>query len=198
MLPDFPIDKEKFHAFLISTMFQKAKQSSGILGQVSSTIIHEGNRWRTSHGKNIGADSEFDRLEEIIALPFDELNVSSEEELLLKMESAIQGIVGQMSRNLFKMVSKVTEEAGQVVKTKGKPFIIDNLFEMLEMLEFDFDDQGNPYMPSLVHGPDMKEQILSEYARTKDDPVYKERMEKLIERKRKEYNDRESCRKLVD
>jgi hypothetical protein len=84
------------------------------------------------------------------------------------------------------------------VNGKGQPFTFELFLETLEKISIDFDDQGNPYLPTVVVSPELGAKLKSKLPEWEANPDYDKRFKELIERKRKEWNDRESHRKLVD
>jgi hypothetical protein len=62
----------------------------------------------------------------------------------------------------------------------------------------DFDELGFPIYPTLILSPDLYEKVKSELQRWSSDPKVIARQKEIIDKKRKEWLDRESNRKLVD
>lgn len=104
----------------------------------------------------------------------------------------------QKSEMVFKKLNEITEATGNVVKGNGGPPTPELLLQVLEKMDIDFDEEGNPHMPSLVVSPDMHNAIQAKLPEWDKDESIKERQKELIEKKRKEWHDREGNRKLVD
>jgi len=100
----------------------------------------------------------------------------------------------QKEKMLFDKIKEVTDKTGNIVDGKGQPLTFDLFMKTLEKIQIDFDEQSNPYLPTLVVPPEIGAKIKDQLSEWESNPAYKE----LIEKKRKEWNDRESHRKLVD
>jgi hypothetical protein len=103
----------------------------------------------------------------------------------------------EIARTLFARIQEVTEETGNVVH--GKPFDFDTFLAMLEKIEIDFDEEtGEPNMPTMFVSPQAAEQIRQAIPQWGGIEEYSARHRALVERKRKEWHDREADRKLAD
>ena len=70
---------------------------------------------------------------------------------------------------------------------------------MIEKRQIDFDKEGRPILGQLVvGGMETAERIQATMVRMDSTPELRQRMESLIEQKRREFLDREAARKLVD
>ena len=92
----------------------------------------------------------------------------------------------------------VTTKTGNVVDAEGKPISYELLLRTLETIQLDFDDNGNPLMPTMVVSPEQYEKMKEKIVEWENDPECNKQFEKIINQKRKEWHDRESNRKLVD
>jgi hypothetical protein len=93
----------------------------------------------------------------------------------------------------FDMVRRGSEAAGTATDLGGRPVSYELWLEMVQKIDIDFDDQGNPDLPALVVGPDVAEQLKALPPPTKEQRAA---MDALIEIKRKEHNARRRNRKL--
>ena len=117
---------------------------------------------------------------------------SNFEALVLNLdEAADQGLKSLMPQ-VFAYLSRVCDATGNVVDGKGQPFSFDQLLEVLDKIQIDFDEAGNPEMPTMVVSPDLFEKIRMR------PPTQEQikRRDEIIERKRKEYNARQRARKI--
>ena len=64
-------------------------------------------------------------------------------------------------------------------------------------MEVDFDEDGNPKMPTIVASPKMASQFEQLDGEFDADPDVRRRYEELIEKKRQQFLTREADRKLV-
>jgi hypothetical protein len=89
------------------------------------------------------------------------------------------------------------DEAGQVVDAQGKPLDAELIFQVIESVQIDFDDDGNQHSFSFAVGPELYARLQAELQKIADDPVLKQRYDEIMNRKRMEWRDREAARKLV-
>ena len=61
----------------------------------------------------------------------------------------------------------------------------------------DFDEKGNPILPTIVLHPDMMKRIEGKLAEWESDPELQARRKNILAKKKEEWRDRESNRKLV-
>ena len=80
------------------------------------------------------------------------------------------------------------------VPTGGKPLSVNSLFEVLEKIDRDFDEAGNPNELSVVAHPERLSSISKVISQAEADP---NRYQAIMERKKEEWRARESNRKLV-
>jgi len=95
-----------------------------------------------------------------------------------------ESFLRDMTQTMFSTLSKVTDFTGNVVDGKGKGITHEMLLEMLEKIHIDFDQDGNPQLPSMIIHPDMAkafEKLKS------DEDMYKARYEEIITKKREAY-----------
>ena len=71
------------------------------------------------------------------------------------------------------------------------------MWDMLEKIHIDFDKNGQPRMPNMVIHPDTLERIRPKLAEWEADPAIKKRRIEILAKKKEEWRDRESNRKLV-
>ena len=197
MLPDFPRIKKEwtqvFHLHINTLMNQDT-----VLSRIRRVHHFEGNRMAV---KTVEGESE----------------VSNYKLYSSKMEGKAQDIIEKGPKAFFEQAEKTAEElkrhqagallskmdeisskTGNVVDGQGQPFSPDLLLRVLEKVHIDFDDNGNPMMPTLMVSPELGERIKGKLPDWEKDLEHKKKFDELIERKRKEWNDRESHRKLVD
>lgn len=94
---------------------------------------------------------------------------------------------------MFSTLTQVTDFTGNVVDGKGKGLSHEMLIEMLEKIHIDFDQDGNPLLPSIVIHPDMAKNFEKLKA---DEDLYKSRFDEIINRKRDAYYAEKGCRGL--
>lgn len=106
--------------------------------------------------------------------------------------AADEGLKAFMPR-LFEYMSQICDAAGTSLDAGGQRLSHDLIRQGYEKVEIDFDDEGNPLLPSIVLHPTMAEKIRQLPPPTEEQVrAFRE----MIERKRQEFNDRRRRRKL--
>jgi len=97
-----------------------------------------------------------------------------------------------LARQFFKNLSEITDATGRSVNAGGQPLTVDLILDLIEKVEFDFDDDGNPQYPTLVLHPDAIKR-LQELEFT---PEQEQRQKQIIEEKRARFNASKRTRRL--
>lgn len=108
------------------------------------------------------------------------------------------GMGTEMMRGLFELLDKVTKETGNVVNLGGKPMDSTTFLDLLDKVQVDFTSDGVPQWPSFCAGSEMQAQLNEQFPKWLADPEFQSRLAKIVERKREEFFERETCRRLVD
>lgn len=197
MLPDFPNIKAKLVKLLLSKTRMAQSLNLGPLADIKKTKQFEGNK-----AFLIREDGSIDEIEfkEFGAnLPITDLkSVESQtpEDIIKMFNNAGKDIAKQQSKLTYEKINKGVKEVGNVIDAGGKPFCLDDFFRAIEKIQIDFDNFGNPYMPTFVGGQKAIESVYKVLPQL-EDPLYKKRYNELMEKKKEEWRDRESNRKLV-
>ena len=198
MLPDFPILKRKIQKKAEKDM-QEQIQQDPILSQLKREMLFEGNR---SSIKNENGEIEESGYKGISA----PLSVEREDVINKGHIAFVENIRGEMIgevrrqqiRQFFDTVEKATEKSGNVVNAKGQPITFELFLELFKKMQVDFDEEGNPHELTFAMHSSMFAKIKDKLYEWETNPEYKEKYEKILEKKRKEWYDRENHRKLVD
>lgn len=97
-----------------------------------------------------------------------------------------------LARHFFKNISEITDATGQTVNAKGQPLTVDLILDLLEKVEFGFDEDGNPQYPTLVLPPAAVERLK----KLKFTPEQEERRKRIIDEKHARFNASKRTRRL--
>jgi hypothetical protein len=197
MLPDFPKIKKK-HVEAMNKLLKEALQDplfSGIreehhfegTGMSYKTVDGEAHE---ANYQEVASSEYLVKREEVIA--------KGAMAYVENIRSAAEEMKKQKAQYLFEKIKEVTDKTGNVVDGKGRPFSFELFVESIKKIWMEFDEKGNPHMTTVVVPPEIGEKLRVLLPEWKKNPEYKKIMEEVIEAKRKEWNDRESHRKLVD
>lgn len=197
MLPDFPRIKKKFMDGVTSYMRNSANQDP-MFSQIRSEMHFEGNRMATSPQDGGLDESGYQELSGGIEVKREDIIAKGTMAFIEPIENAAEEIKKQKAEMLFSKMKEITEKTGNVVDGKGKPFSFELCLEALEKIQIDFNEDGTPSPMTLVVSPQLMVKIKEKMPEWEQNPEYRKRHDELMARKRKEWDDRESNRKLVD
>ena len=198
MLPDFPEMKKQVDEMLSYYIQSRIVFHLGFMGQVPRIAVPEGR-----HNRLIRADGTIDDSQMKPIGGKESVDTSTEgmldiQAVLKKLDSIAEQIATQQARHMYKRIEEVTEKTGNVLKTKMSKTGLGTMNDMLEKVQIDFDKSGKPHLPTMVCGKELFDRFMAQRDAAAADTVQKSRMEDIIVRKREEYRDRESRRRLVD
>lgn len=196
MLPDFPTVKKKIGDDFNKKIREKVS-SAPFLSQIGRKRVHEGNILTSSSMEGYTESSEYKRISSDFSISPDEIIEKGVEAFYSQIDKISEEFINQQSQVLFKKMDEVTERTGNIVNAKGK-FSPEVYLEALEKVTIAFDEFGNPIVPTLVLHPNKIPKWEKEWEKIKTDPNFLKKYLELVEKKRREWRDRESRRKLVD
>ncbi len=197
MFPDFPKIKleikKNFEEYL-----RKQSRSDPLIGSITQIFIHEGDKliYYTVDGEK--KETTFDIIQSKFTIKNDKIITEGSKALIPIANEIIGDLQNQLGNNILAKLEETTKETGNVVDGKGKEISPDLIFKALEKMQIDFDEEGNPYMPTMFVSPEMGKKIGDKLPEWKKDRTHKKKVDDLMIKKKEEWDDRESNRKLVD
>lgn len=120
------------------------------------------------------------------------------EEIIALMQQKGKEFGTAQAKHGYSVMTQVTEEMGNVVNNKNQPFTIDSYLEVMDKIQIDFDNEGKPVWPTMVVAPGNFEKAKSVIREMETNPKARERMEKILVKKKETYDADQARRKLVD
>jgi hypothetical protein len=118
-----------------------------------------------------------------------------------KLWDKLRGTADELARSIGQTfratLDEATREVGNLVDGKGQPLSQNLYLEMIEKVLIDFDEHGRPTTTIHAH-PTLAAALRAKLDEWNQDPVFTKRVQEIWQRKRLEWRDRESDRKLVD
>jgi hypothetical protein len=133
------------------------------------------------------------RTETSVAVTLDDVVSGDVDEFAAALDDTATKALAQVMPRFFERIGGLSEAAGTTVDARAEPLSYELLLRGFEKIDIDFDDNGNPIMPKLVVGPDMFEALRKLPPETEQQ---QRAWREMIERKRREFNDRRRYRKL--
>lgn len=197
MLPDFPKTKRKLGE-AIDKYLQYLIRQDPLLSEIREERHFEGNRMSSITENGQLGQSAYEEISAGYSIRREDIIVKGPMAFVENIHSVAEKMKKQKAKLLFDKFKEVTDKTGNIVDAKGRPLTFKLLMQLLEKISIDFDDHGNPFLPTLVISPAMGAKLKHKLPEWEANPEYKKKLEELIARKREEWNDRESHRKLVD
>jgi hypothetical protein len=199
MLTDFPDLKRRLLTITRIAFHHKVREH-GLIGTIKQMPYFEGNRFET---QDVEGDVQTSEPKQTV-IPISVGRAALIEEGVNAYMKAMMGAVGQQQQNLAQLfhekMNEVTERTGNKVDAGGQPFSPSLFLDLFEKVDIDFDEDGEPDMSSvrIVVHPKLGRLLQQKVPEWEADPVFQQRRDEIIARKRIEWSDRESNRKLVD
>lgn len=108
------------------------------------------------------------------------------------------GLTESRGRTMFSQLDDILDKAGRTTDAEGKPFTFELWLHGIESIDFEFDDNGNPLYPTLVIHPAMSATVEKVFAEVEKDPILRQKLNDVLNRKREAYYAKEANRKLAD
>lgn len=197
MLPDFPEQKAKVEERLQIRMDQQRLAKLGPFGESPAIRVAEGDRLIFEGEDETEREMEFGHAEAEFKVSVDELPTMTIEQLIAKLDKAAEDLARQQVERAVGVLNEAVETVGNTLHMRGEPFQAEHLFRALEKISIDFDESGQPYVPTLLMGPDMADRATEVVGRVTLEADLRRRYDQIILRKREEWRARESHRKLV-
>ncbi len=197
MIPEFK-NAKKYILKSQEDFFEFAQKHhlGGLFGNIHKRTMPEGNRFRHVYSKTMERGTELTKIASSFSFTVDEVKKDPFIIYEKLFESATEFAKQQVQMTITG-ISEITELTDNVVQSKGE-FTVEDFFESLEKVEIDFDKNGKPRLPSIVGAPDFIDKMIAALKKSEHLPENKVKMDKIIDLKRKQWNDRENNRKLVD
>jgi len=195
MLPDFP-DASKFvKEYLIRFLYRRIATKTGWMQAMEPPEpIREGSKV-VFHRYDGSIDNVPMKLSSgKMTIKCDDLEEKGLTAVLESIEQVANDMANQQSKFFIERLNEICKESGQVCDNQGRPFTFETLLNLLESIDIDFNEQGQPQMPTIMAGPSIIEKVKDLKPTHEQDEKYNE----IISRKYIEWRDRESNRRLVD
>jgi hypothetical protein len=197
MLPDFPNLKRKFKEAM-SFLLKMRIRSNPLFSRIKEEHFHEGDRWAIKQPDGTVDESYFTEISEKYVIEPKDVIEKGPSAIIQNQLKLAEKMTKKQHELFLRKMQSVTQKSGNVVDAQGRPFTPELFLELLEKVDIDFDDQGRPQLPALFVGPDLAARIKEKLPEWEANLAHKKAFEDLINKKKSQWDDRESNRKLVD
>jgi hypothetical protein len=198
MLPDYPELKRKLREDLNQQLQLLVIHNAPLVREIRQSCQAEGDRFTYENTEGEHVTKKFREISAEFEVPANLSSAEMNEQFRVKMVEAAKAIAQQSEGMLFSTMEEVTTRVGNTFDARGRPFEPNMLWDMIERMQMDFDEKtGEPKLPTVVLHPDMMKAIAPKIPEWEADPQMQKRRREVLARKKVEWNDRESLRKLV-
>jgi hypothetical protein len=152
---------------------------------------------KEGHTANLGdADMEYKKVSVTASMPLRIAEGMSVREFYESAERMGNQMAEQQAKEIFEKMSEPSP-AGQTFTFVGEP-TFDDIVSLWEKMEVRFDSTGKPIWPTIVSSPEGTEAIQRVLKHAAEDTLSRQKWAALVEKKRKEFDEREARRRLVE
>ena len=201
MLPDYPATKKHLQKEFLAAM-KKENEKDPVVSMIHFRESFEGDTFKLTTIDGFSQQGQYKEIFTKFEISKDEIVKRGPEAYFSRVKQIAKEWAEQQARLLFQKMDEVTEITGNVVDAKSKPLSPELILAALDKVAIDFDEYGNANLPALFVPPGKIERMKEEFRKYEADPLfiikYKLIYKLIIDKKRQEWFDRESNRKLVD
>lgn len=194
MLPDLSEVRKELQEWLTEFLRVRTESQMGVLWQTKAIAVHECEGFKQQRFDGSIDDKALASIRGTVRMDMADVRAQGFAAVLAAYAAGATDLAREMRKHFFNRVSEILEEAGQAVDADGRPLTPDLLLECFEKMDIDFDNKGWPKFPTLIVSP----KLAASIAHWKITDDQQRRFERIVERKRLAWRDRESDRRLVD
>jgi len=169
----------------------------GAFAKSPSFTVPEGERFALPSVDGAEQEMAFEPIEAQFSVPIAEIPTMTAEQLLVKLDRIATEMAKQQHERIMKELDRAATRLPKEPGSDAEPLSPDQIFRLLDKIWMDFDAQGQAEFPTLLIHPDLEPRAREVLDLIENDSALRQRFREIISRKREEWRDRESCRKLV-
>lgn len=195
MLPDYPEIKGRLLRRLGEQIQEKARLQAPLFSRIASYCQHEGDSFEIEGQDGSKVSRRFIEYKR----KFEVLVDGTPGELARNVETEIDRTADDFAESAERTILNTLQDAtkGRGIDAGGQPPSPELLIEALDKMEIDFDFHGVLHMPKFLVHPDLAPALQAAWDTLRTNAKYRDKIEELITRKRREWVIRQSHRKLV-
>lgn len=161
----------------------------------SIQFFRHGNEWHTEVNTADGIENEIGTMQSHsmeTQVHFDDI-IGSDLGIIERLQRQIvTEFMDGLQRSVYKTISDSTEKSGNIVNAASAGISADHFLEMLEIIEFGVDHEGEPTIPEIHGSPQVIDQFLAELSAQDSD--FQSKVESIKARKINEALEKEQAR----
>lgn len=194
MLPDMPTVRDYGQQWLMYNFFLNISKNTCFMQVMRQPeTLKEGNKTKLLRYDGTIDDVPMKKIGTKIEINTNDLDQHGLKEVLKVLDKAAHDMAIQQSETFFERLNQICDETGNVYDNKGRPVTFDSILDILDSMPIDFNENGQPELPSFLAG----QRVINEILKKEPSNEQIKRQNEIIERKYSEWRDRESDRRLV-
>jgi len=149
---------EGFLKFIGHAIHQLAKEKDPVLKMIRSESVPTIGPMLSPCGQDLMPSEPFE-VKTNFSLSREAILSSNLGAVVVAINSSAEQEVKIIAPKLFETFEKGCDASGQSFDYGGKPFTVDDLLDVIEHIEYDFDEDGKPSEKMLVMGPKLAEKF---------------------------------------
>jgi hypothetical protein len=197
MLPDFPDEKKVFENIASTRLRATKNRRMPLFPDSDAIVFFEGDRNSMTTADGCYNDDKFESITADIELSNEQLENLTIKGLFDHLDRLALQLGERQMTQIIGILDRTCEAHGQVYHQRGPNDHVEALLTMMDMIDLEFDINGDPILPDILAGPDAAPKINMAVQTIYDDPDLLCRYKIIISRQRDKWRDRQSNRKLV-
>lgn len=196
MLPDFPKTKALIGKRYLKRFHDTHSQVLGPFMDMPQSPVHEGHRFGLVREDGKLDEMEWKMIKASETIKLDEVENWTDEQIYAHYERMAKQMAFQQKKMTFEEINKAVKGVGNEISLNGPPSA-EGILQTYERMWVEFQDDGTHVPLTLVCSPEAQPHFARAFQELESDPEMRKRFEELMQRKRNEWRERESARKLV-
>jgi hypothetical protein len=198
MLPDFTKVKARVNRDLVRWVQQQIPAVTPLIQGIATFRQHEGKVAKIVRTDKSEDGIEYRQSSFEFVTDREDMRTFDLSAIQQKLMELAKRIGADQEKQLLELARKAADSAGNVVNTGGE-LTPDKLLELISRVQEDFDPKTLEREPGAVFviDPETAAKILPKVKEWEQNPEFKAKLERITNRKREEWRDREANRKLV-
>jgi len=196
LLPDFPSIKRAANQ-VFTDRIRKSTSRGSFMETIPRRMMREGDILSVKSAGGSALESEIKEVSAGFMLKHEDIISKGISAYYAKLDELVQSIKSQEEKIVIKAMEQAAQQVQNVIDAKGE-FSLSTILDALEKMTISFDSNGNPSGHSIIVSPSVYAKMKAKLPERKKNQEYKERYERIMKKKRKEWLDRENSRRLAD
>lgn len=197
MLPDFSRARKRFRDAYQRRLLNSKFVASDPFSESPRFVLQEGDRFVLQREDGSESKISFREISARIVFKKNELAKLTQAEVIKRVDEAAIEMARQEMKHSVETITQTLENTKQTVDARGEVFSPKHVFELFEKVWIEFED-GKPRMPTMMGPPQLQKRYLEVLDEIKSTPELMKRLNEILEKKKRDWDDRETDRRLVE